>query len=166
MARYTNVYSSIWGDNRVQNLSDLGKLFWTYLLTNNCTNLSGYYILPKNNIIADLGKSGKETEKQLAAIANEGLIGYDRERDIVLIKNYLKYNTVKGRPQFTSVASQTRLITRNHLDIDFFYALCTYCPNCIDYMEDGFKNYVKQTFQNDGSVRHKKIEAYINYYLK
>lgn len=166
MARYTNIYTNMWGDNKLEELSDSDKLFWIYLLTNNSTNLCGYYILPSNSVLSDLGKTKEQKEKHLAVLSELGLIEYDTKSQALLIKNYLKYNTLKGANQYKAVAAQVKIITPNRTYIDFFLALCKHASDCIPYMGDHFKEYVKMNKGTDESPRTLRLNTFIDTYYK
>ncbi len=165
MARYTNIYTNIWGDGKLEDLTDSDKLFWVYLLTNSNTNLCGYYILPNKSVLADLGKTKEQKEKHLEVLSKLGLIEYDDKSQCLLIKNYLKYNTLNGVNQYKATATQVKIITPNRTYIDFFLALCKNASECIPYMGDHFKEYIKMNRGIDESPRTLKLNAFIDSYL-
>lgn len=155
----------MWGDSKLEELSDSDKLFWIYLLSNDSTNLCGYYILPSRSVLADLGKTKEQKEKHLAVLSDLGLIEYDTKSQALLIKNYLKYNTLRGANQYKAVAAQVKIITPNRTYIDFFLTLCKYSPDCIPYMGEPFKEYIRMNRRNEQDPKSLKLNAFINSYL-
>jgi len=155
----------MWGDSKLEELSDSELLFWTYLLSNDSTNICGYYQLSGRSVLADLRKTKEQKEKYLAVLSDLGLIEYDDKTQALLIKNYLKYNTLKGVNQYKAAAAQVKIISPNKTYIGFFLALCKYAPDCISYMGEPFKEYIKMNRSTNQDPKSLKLNAFIDSYL-
>lgn len=146
MDRYTQVYTRLWKDDAVLKLDHLSKLVYMYLLTNQDTNICGYYKLTMLSITTELNLNDEEVRQVLSGLVDAKLIKYDAKESLVLIPNYLKYNQIGGEKQFKYIANELRLIKETPLHFDFFRALALYAKKCIDFLPENFLSWIKVNY--------------------
>jgi len=91
---YGEVQGKIWRSPTVRGLADHEKLAWNYLLYNQHSNMMGYYLLPLPYMADDLEWDLEKTTKTIATLEQRGLISYDSEAQVLLVRKYLKYNSL------------------------------------------------------------------------
>lgn len=106
MTEYSKVQKRIWNSKTFNQLSEDGKFFWLYVLTSPHSNMLGFYILKPGYAQEDLDWSTKRFDKSLHELLGiqlsngcEGLIKYDPDNNLILIKNYLEHNPLKNPNQ-------------------------------------------------------------------
>lgn len=104
MNRYSQIYSQIWFDGKYTSLSDTAKLMFLYVLTSPHGNMIGYYRLPVAYAACDLGWDKKDVISALDELTVAGMISYDDKANVVLIKNFLKYNPIQNESQAKGAA--------------------------------------------------------------
>lgn len=105
--KYARIYTKIWQDERFADLDPLDKLVFLYLISNPLNNGIGLYHLRYEYIAIDLGISRQKAIYILEKLQKKGLIAWDRENRLVLIKNYIKYNYNLNNPKHVQAIYQT-----------------------------------------------------------
>lgn len=100
--RYQKIAIRIWNDEKFNRLDMPAQHLFFYLLTSPHSNLIGMYVLKEGYALEDLKSSPKDYRKSLDKLIESGLISYDPENKIVLLKNYLKYNPITNKNQLSA----------------------------------------------------------------
>lgn len=111
MAKFRLVHTSFWNDPRVvEEMTAEDKYFFLYLLTNESTTQIGIYQITKKQIAFDLGYSPESANALLQRfIEHHKLIRYNAETREMAIKNWGKYNLVRGgKPILDCVKSELK----------------------------------------------------------
>ncbi|MFJ3386864.1 DnaD domain protein [Lysinibacillus sp. NPDC086135] len=111
MAKFRLVHTSFWNDPRVvEEMTAEDKYFFLYLLTNESTTQIGIYQITKKQIAFDLGYSPESANALLQRfIEHHKLIRYNVETREIAIKNWGKYNLVRGgKPILDCVKSELK----------------------------------------------------------
>lgn len=111
MAKFRLVHTSFWNDPRVvEELTAEDKYFFLYLLTNENTTQIGIYQITKRQIAFELGYSIESVDALLQRfIDHHKLIKYNAQTREIAIKNWGKYNLVKGgKPVYDCVKSELK----------------------------------------------------------
>lgn len=111
MAKFRLVHTSFWNDPRVvEEMTAEDKYFFLYLLTNESTTQVGIYQITKKQIAFDLGYSPESANALLQRfIEHHKLIRYNAETREIAIKNWGKYNLVRGgKPILDCVKSELK----------------------------------------------------------
>ncbi|MGE7940652.1 DnaD domain protein [Lysinibacillus xylanilyticus] len=111
MAKFRLVHTSFWNDPRVvEEMTAEDKYFFLYLLTNESTTQIGIYQITKKQIAFDLGYSPESANALLQRfIDHHKLIRYNAETREIAIKNWGKYNLVRGgKPILDCVKSELK----------------------------------------------------------
>jgi len=115
---YTKIDELIWKDEKFPKLSDDTKLLFFYILTNPHRNILGCYFLPLPYAIFDIGWDLKRLDKGLQELLRKGFINHDLGANILLIKNYLKYNPLENPNQVKAAIKALTEIPPNGMDSD------------------------------------------------
>ena len=89
---YGEVQGKIWRSPSVRGLSKDLKLAWVYLLTNEHSNMIGYYQLPIAYMADDLEWPVDQAKDAIKTLEQRSLIAYDHAAQIVFVCKFLKYN--------------------------------------------------------------------------
>ena len=111
MAKFRLVHTSFWNDPRVvEEMTAEDKYFFLYLLTNESTTQIGIYQITKKQIAFDLGYSLESANALLQRfVDHHKLIKYNPETREIAIKNWGKYNLVRGgKPILDCVNSELK----------------------------------------------------------
>jgi hypothetical protein len=128
VARYYPISPLIWSDRGVRGWDDRTKLLAFYLLTCEHRNLEGLYRLPTAYIEADLGWSGKDVARAMEVLLSEGFIQYDREAEVVFVRNALKYQAPQSKNQITGAINAVQNVPETSLMGAFIEAAETHAP--------------------------------------
>ena len=107
---YSKIDTMFWKDLKNKTLTDDEKLMFLYILTCPHKNMLGLFELPIAYIEADLGWNSHNDRvsdrvcNTLFSLCNKGYVLYDNEMQIILIKNYLKYNPLESSKQMIGAA--------------------------------------------------------------
>ena len=93
---YGEVQGKTWRSPSIRGLSDSEKLAWSYLLSNQHSNMIGYYLLPLPYMADDLEWPVERAKTSIAALERRGLIAYDHAAQVVFVCKYLKYNRLSS----------------------------------------------------------------------
>ena len=97
--RYQKIYSQIWNDEKFTRLTPSQQRLFLYILTCPHGNIIGFFVLKKGYVCDDLKSLPKDFEKDLRKLIESGLIEYDFDTSIVLIKKFLKHNPLTNPNQ-------------------------------------------------------------------
>lgn len=107
---YSKIDTLFWKDSKNRTLSDDEKFMFIYILTCPHKNMLGLFVLPIAYIEADLGWNSESDRlsnrvyNTLSSLCDKGYILYDNEMQVILIKNYLKYNPLESSKQMIGAA--------------------------------------------------------------
>lgn len=119
MSRYVNIATRIWHDEKFRELPDDAKMLFIYLLTCPHGNMCGLFYLPALYACHDLGWT---EERYMATI---GLLQEQvcTDEDVVLIKNFVRYNPIKGSKQAIGAARRLQEVPETSLMVHFLEIL-------------------------------------------
>ena len=117
--RYIRIATRFWSDEKIEDLSEQARYLYLYILTNQHTNMAGFYRLPAKYIQADLSWNVKQLNKPFQELLSKGLIKQDSNRSIILIPNFLRYNKIQNPNQVKSVQKITEELPDNNLFEEF-----------------------------------------------
>jgi hypothetical protein len=113
--RYQRIFTSIWQDEKVLQLSEDGRVLFLYILTSPHSNSLGLYVLLKQYILGDLGWDNKRLDKPFAELISQGLIDYDEKNRLILVENHLKHNPIANLNQVKANVKLTLRMPKSHL---------------------------------------------------
>jgi len=113
VSRYVNIATRVWHDEKFRELSDDAKTLFMYLLSSPHSNMCGLFYLPPPYACHDLNWSAGRYADALNKLLCKGMVF--AEGDIVLIKNFLRYNPIRGPKQAVGAASRLNEIPANSL---------------------------------------------------
>ncbi len=151
MAKFRLVHTSFWNDPRVvEEMTAEDKYFFLYLLTNESTTQIGIYQITKKQIAFDLGYSPESANALLQRfIEHHKLIRYNVETREIAIKNWGKYNLVRGgKPILDCVKSELK----NVKDATLIEWVGESIPN------DSIRN-VYESYYDTSTIRDKNEES-------
>lgn len=151
MAKFRLVHTSFWNDPRVvEEMTAEDKYFFLYLLTNESTTQIGIYQITKKQIAFDLGYSPESANALLQRfIEHHKLIRYNAESREIAIKNWGKYNLVRGgKPILDCVKSELK----NVKDTTLIEWVGESIPN------DSIRN-VYESYYDTSTIRNKSEES-------
>lgn len=99
MRKYSRIYTVLWQDKKIKNLGDKTRTIFIYLLSSPHVNMIGWYCLSLAYASADLGYPIDTISEGLRELQEKDLITYDKESEMIIVHNFLKYNPVRGSKQ-------------------------------------------------------------------
>lgn len=96
---YSKIDSLFWRDQKNRKLSDDGKLLFLYLLTCPHRSSIGLYYLPEQYVASDIKWTLERVQKGFKELLQNGCVKYDKDNEIVFIKNFLRYNSFENSNQ-------------------------------------------------------------------
>jgi len=136
---YGEVQGKTWRSPSVRGLSDSHKLAWSYLLSNQHSNMLGYYLLPLPYMADDLEWPIEKTEGAIGALEKRGLIAYDQAAQIVFVCKYLKYNRLSSGAREKGALSRLEELAESPLLVRLSSAVNEWHPQLADlraYLEN------------------------------
>jgi hypothetical protein len=91
---YAKIHDSIWRSLKHKKISPLGKTIFIYLCSCTHHNIIGFYHLPLAYISSDLGEQLDDINATVKELLANGLINYDYDNEVVLVKGFLEHNTL------------------------------------------------------------------------
>jgi len=131
---YTRVESQFWHDEKVRQLSIESRYLMLYLLTSPHRNLVGIYYLPIPYACFDLGWDEKQFQKSLKELIEKGIVSYDEETNMVLVKNYLKHNPLENQNQVKGAIQRLNELPKTFLIVELYETV----KNCNNGFPDEF----------------------------
>lgn len=113
MSRYATVETFIWHDEKLRELPEDARHLFLYLLTSPHGNMCGLFYLPELYACSDLQWEPKRYRKGIDTLCHTLLIEVDG--DVIWLKNYLKYNPIRGPRQVTGAAKKLMDVPGNNL---------------------------------------------------
>lgn len=136
MDRYSNVHSRMWYAKDFKALDDEDKLLFIYLITSPHSNSAGYYRLPLGYAAHDLGKSSERVSKGFRSLSESGFIAYDEDSEVVLVRNYLRYNPIQNINQAKGTARVASAVPDSPLLRQFLACVEEHAPQHMGYFEE------------------------------
>ena len=96
MAIYRQLHTTFWKDDFIGECSQIEKLFYLYLISNDKTTQSGAYEFSYRYAQFELGISKQEVEQLINFFVSSGKIRFNKENNEVLLVNWLKYNSARS----------------------------------------------------------------------
>lgn len=96
MSRYRKVYVHIWGDEKFQEWDQNTRLLWIYLITSEQTNRIGLYRFSAGCASEETGLSMASIRRSFAVIEKSGRVSWNKQRRLLWIPTWLKYNRPHG----------------------------------------------------------------------
>lgn len=146
--RYIRIASKIWQDDKFRAISDEAKLLFLYILTSQHSNMIGYYLLPKPYVAYDLKWLPEQLDKRFTELLQLGLVKYCDKGDVVLIPNFLKYNTIQNPNQAKGAVNRLKEVPQNTLVDEFLACIKEYAEQFVEE----FKEALPQGYGNTVSV--------------
>jgi hypothetical protein len=91
MATHRYISTTFWSDDWIDGLSIKEKLFYMFLLTNECTNVAGVYKITKKRMCGDIGYSREEVDTILKKFTDAGKAYYIDE--YIILPKWPKHQT-------------------------------------------------------------------------
>jgi len=132
---YGEVQGKTWRSPSIRGLSDSEKLAWSYLLSNQHSNMLGYYLLPLPYMADDLEWPVERAETSITALERRGLIAYDYAAQVVFVCKYLKYNCLSSGNRATGALSRLQDIPESPLSKRLFAAISEWHPRLVNIRE-------------------------------
>jgi hypothetical protein len=126
MSRYVKIATRFWSDEKTSLLKDEEKLLFLYVMTSPHSNMVGFYVLPKLYIMHDLEWSTQRLSKPFDKLLEDGFIKYCDKTSVILIPNFLKYNTIQNRNQAIGAIKALKEVPKNSLYPHFYECLKQY----------------------------------------
>lgn len=130
MSRYVSIATRIWHDEKFRDLPEDARTLFLYLLTSPHGNMCGFYFLPPGYACHDLQWKEDKYKKAINVLASNKMVIVDG--DVVLIKNFIKYNPIKGPKQAAGAANRLKEVPENGL-IEYFIGCLKQNTNTEDY---------------------------------
>lgn len=144
---YSKIDSLFWLDSKNKSLSDEEKLLFLYLLTCPHRNILGYFYLPISYAAADLKWSSERVSKGLDKLFRKGYVTLDESSEMILIRNFLKYNTFENPNQVKGAVQCLKSLPCSALDATFLELLKTsealFCQGKSDYLLNQYDALIK-----------------------
>ena len=122
-------------------------MLFVYLLTSPHSNSAGYYRLPLLYASHDLGKGSERVSEGLRNLSERGFIAYDEGLEVVLIRNFLKYNQIQNQNQAKGTAKVASSMPDGPLLLEFL--------ECVEAFAYHHKEYFEELYE-----RAKSMEEY------
>jgi hypothetical protein len=97
MAKYRQVHTHIWDDDKFEEYSPEAKLLFIYGFSNTHRNEAGIYPISIKKMAFETGLSIEATEAALKEIIDSGSWKYDYEAKVLWVVNALKYQSVNDK---------------------------------------------------------------------
>lgn len=137
--RYATVHTKMWQDNKFRALDQPDRMLFLYLLTSPHGNMIGYYYLPKAYIAADTGMDARQVEGSIQTLHHLGMVLYDDEAQMVLLKQFLKYNPISNENQVKGAVQLIKELPESWLTMEFLGCIEAHCPDHTDRFEAPMK---------------------------
>jgi len=133
--RYATVHTKMWQDNKFRSLDQPARMLFLYLLTSPHGNMIGYYYLPKAYIVADTGMDARQVEGAVQTLQQLGMVLYDDDSQMILLKQFLKYNPISNENQVKGAVQLIKELPESWLIMELLGCIEAHCPEHIDRFE-------------------------------
>ena len=151
---YRQVHDEIWTDEKTSLLLPGAHHVFLYLITNAHGNLSGLYLIPPKIISQETRYSTKKVIILLKSLVKSGLINYDWDTNLVLVKGMLKYQ--KRNKEAIFHAYKRMMEFPNHL---FSKELQSLYEELNPELNPELKAWLNGSLSKKLEVRSKKLEV-------
>ena len=134
--RYATIHTKVWQDSKFRGLDSIGKMLFMYLLTAPHGNMIGYYYIPKLYMAADTDMSMDEIDRALDALVDAGMALYDNDSNMILLKQFLKYNPISNENQVKGAVQLIKELPESWLIMELLGCIEAHCPDHIDRFRD------------------------------
>ena len=107
---YGRVEETFWHDDKTRGLSEDGRLLYLYLLTGPHRNRLGCYVLDLQYAAADIQWVVSRVEDALGELVEIDRVAWDPENRMILVKRFLKYNTMENTNVVKGAASDLKAL--------------------------------------------------------
>jgi uncharacterized phage protein (TIGR02220 family) len=153
--RYIRIATRFWSDEKIEELSEQARYLYLYILTNQHTNMAGFYRLPAKYIQADLSWNIKQLNKPFQELLSKGLVKQDLTRSIILIPNFLRYNKIQNPNQVKSVQKITEELPDNDLFEEFVDCIKQYVScDCKGLVKRLGERFTKRLGKPENRIQH------------
>lgn len=122
--RYVNVATRLWHDEKLRALPEDARHLFLYLLTSPHGNMVGIFYLPELYAMNDLQWEQIRYRRGIDTLSNAHLIATDG--DIVWVRNFLRYNPLRGPKQAAGAAARLQEVPESKLTETFVNGLSEY----------------------------------------
>lgn len=112
---YSKVYARIWSDEKFKAFSIDARYLLLYLLTCKHRNVLGCYQLPFAYAIEDTELTKKRFQRAWDELCASGIIMYDDRSQMILLKNFLKYNPLENPNQVKGALTKITCLPKSNL---------------------------------------------------
>lgn len=120
---YTLIDSSFWTDQLMRKLPEDAKFLMFYFLTTPSRNLIGFFVEPEPMAIYRLGWNVERYQAARQVLIDYERIAVDKAEDLILIPNFLKWNTMKSINCVKSAVRKFRELPVSQLFKQFYTSL-------------------------------------------
>jgi hypothetical protein len=142
MASYYPISPLFWSDDKVRGWITDGRqqtvLLALYLLTCEHRNLEGLYRLPKAYISDDLAWEAETVAEHMARLLDAEFIEYDEGPRVVFVRNALKYQQPKSKPQIKGAIGVLERLPKTPLLNSLLRVADTHAPTLAKAMRKEF----------------------------
>ena len=146
--RYAKISARFWRDERVARWTDDIRLLALYLLSCPHRNATGYYYLPLEYVVADLGWPAKRVRKSFDGLISDGFVAYDEKLRIVLVRRALKYDSPANPNQTTAAVRQVGALPPSPLLETLMANADLYAPKLGGALREAFDQPIDQPSDN------------------
>ncbi len=96
---YKSIHEGFWTHPKLKKeLEPLERYLYSYFITCPNSHFTGLYYLPKVTMMDESGLKRKELDRGMDTLIDRGILCYDESKDIVFVKNMLKYQVKNANP--------------------------------------------------------------------
>ncbi|MCP4986583.1 MAG: hypothetical protein GY928_11175 [Colwellia sp.] len=130
--RYQYITSAIWHDPKFIKLTPEAQRLFLYLLTCPHGNIIGMFVLKEGYACADLQVLNKAFRKDLASLC-EHFILHDQNNQVIIIKQFLKYNKLTNTNQKKAALTRLEELPKSLILIDYLRT----CEGLSEVLDEG-----------------------------
>lgn len=112
---YSKIDARFWDDEKVLTLSPDARYLLVYLLTTKHRNVLGCYQLPRAYALEDTRLPEKRFSHAWRELFGSGIVTYEDNTRMVLLKNFLRYNPIENPNQVKGALSRLEGLPRSDL---------------------------------------------------
>ena len=139
--RYATIHTKVWQDSKFRGLDSMGKMMFMYLLTAPHSNMIGYYYIPKLYMAADTDMPMDEIDRALDALVDAGMVLYDSDSNMLLLRQFLKYNPLNNENQVKGALQLLGELPESPLVVEFYSGIEAHCPDHTERFRDACKSH-------------------------
>lgn len=120
---YGRISETFWHDDKIRALSGSARTFMLYLMSCPHGNRVGLFVLDPLYAAADVQWSVEAVKEALGELRDTGRIGWDIERRVVFVSNYLRHNTLINGSVVKGAINDLRAVPDTGLFADLLEAV-------------------------------------------